>query len=63
MEKYAADTLARLRQEFRAAHAKGTAALRSGDYEALGEAIDAERKLIDQQKLLLDAHLQVSRRR
>jgi hypothetical protein len=40
------ETLRRLRKEFRAAHAKGTAALKSGDYHALGEAIDAERKLM-----------------
>jgi len=34
--------LSRLRKAFRAAHAKSTAAMKSGDYRALGEAIDAE---------------------
>jgi hypothetical protein len=53
------ETLRRLRREFRAAHAKGTAALKSGDYVALSEAIDAERKLVDQQKSLVEAHLRV----
>src|ERR1051325_1507475 len=54
------DALRRMRKEFRAIHAKGTAALRAGDFDALGEAIDAERKLIDQQKSLLKAHLRLS---
>jgi hypothetical protein len=53
------ETLRRLRREFRAAHAKGTAALKSGDYVALSEVIDAERKLVDQQKSLVEAHLRV----
>jgi len=57
------ETLRRLRQEFRAAHAKGTAALKAGDYQALGEAIDAERKLVDQQKSLVNAHMRALRKR
>lgn len=63
MGKGPVDTLRRLRKEFKAAHAKGTEALRSGDYVALGEVVDAERKLIEQQKLLVDAHLRVCRKR
>jgi hypothetical protein len=63
MEKGPVETLRRLRKEFRAIHAKGTAALRAGDYNALGEAIDAERKLVDQQKSLVEAHMQMCRKR
>jgi len=63
MEKAPVETLRRLRKEFRAAHAKGTAALNSGDYQALGEAIDAERKLVDQQKSLVNAHMRALRKR
>ncbi len=48
MGKGPGDTIGRLRKEFRAAHVKGMAALRSGDYKALDEAIGAERTLIDQ---------------
>ena len=57
------DALRRLRKEFRAIHAKGTAALRAGDYDALDEAINAERKLVDQQKSLVEAHLRLCRKR
>ena len=59
MGKGPVETLRQLRKEFRAAHAKGTAALKSGDYQALSEAIDAERKLVDQQKSLVEAHMRV----
>ena len=38
MGKSPVETLRRLRKEFRAAHAKGTAPLKSGDYVALSEA-------------------------
>ena len=55
--------LSRLRKAFRAAHAKSTAAMKSGDYRALGEAIDAERKLVDEQKSLIDAHMRALRKR
>jgi len=61
MGKSPVETLRRLRKEFRAAHAKGTAPLKSGDYVALIEAIDAERKLVDRQKLLVDAHMRACR--
>jgi hypothetical protein len=47
------ETLKTLKAEFDAAHVKGMAALRSGDYAALGKAIDAERRLIDKQRSLL----------
>jgi hypothetical protein len=63
MGKGPIETLRRLRQEFRAAHAKGTGALKAGDYRALGEAIDAERKLVDQQKSLVNAHMRALRKR
>ena len=55
--------LSRLRKAFRAAHAKSTAAMKSGDYRALGEAIDAERTLVDQQKSLVDAHMRGARQK
>jgi len=38
-------------------------ALRSGDYQAFGEAIETERKLFEQQKSLVDRHLRVFRKR
>jgi len=57
------ETLRRLRKAFRAAHAKSTAAMKSGDYRALGEAIDAERTLVDQQKSLVDAHMRGARQK
>ena len=63
MGKAPVETLRRLRKEFGAAHAKGTAALNSGDYQALGEAIDAERKLVNEQKSLVDAHMRALRKR
>jgi hypothetical protein len=47
------DTLKTLKAEFDAAHAKGMAALRSGDFDSLRKAIDAERRAIDQQRALL----------
>ena len=56
-------TLRRLRKEFKAAHAEGIAALKSGDYRAFDEAIKAERKIIDQQKSLFDAHMRARDRR
>jgi hypothetical protein len=63
MWKEPRETLRSLRKQFRAAHAKGTAALNAGDYGAFGEAIDAERKLIAQQKSLVNAHLRVCQKR
>jgi hypothetical protein len=63
MGKEPRETLRDLRKEFRAAHAKGTAALNAGDYGALAEVIDAERKLIAQQKSLVNAHLRVCQKR
>jgi hypothetical protein len=56
-------TLMRLRKEFKAAHAKGMAALKSGDYRAFDEAINAERKIFDQQKSLFAAHMRARDRR
>ena len=63
MAKGPIETIRRLRKEFRAAHTKGTAALNSGDYQALGKAIDTERKLVEQQKSLVEAHLRVFKKR
>jgi len=57
------EIIKRLRKEFRAAHVKGMNALRSGDYQAFGEAIETERKLFEQQKSLVDRHLRVFRKR
>jgi len=39
------------------------ATLRSGDYQALGEAVEMERKLFDQLKSVMDPHLRVFRKR
>lgn len=45
----------RRKQQFAAAHVKGMEALRTKDYDALGDAILEERKLIQQQALLVKA--------
>ena len=37
----------RLKKDFDAAHAAGMNALKSGDYDALSKAIEAEEKVID----------------
>ena len=37
--------------------------MKSGDYHALGKAIDTERKLVEQQKSLVEAHLRVFNKR
>jgi hypothetical protein len=39
--------------QFKAAHRKGMAALKTGDYRALGDAINRERELIDEQTSII----------
>jgi hypothetical protein len=43
-----------LRREFRVAHEDGMAALVNSDYDALGDAIQRERKIIVRQKNLIE---------
>jgi hypothetical protein len=44
-----------LKAQFDDAHAKGMAALKDGDYKALGEAIDRERAITEEQATLIPA--------
>ena len=43
------------REKFAAAHVKGMRALQTHDYDALGEAILEERKIIEEQAVLVQA--------
>ena len=59
MARRKANTIAsgikRRRQQFAAAHDKGMRALRTHDYDSLGEAILEERKIIEEQAALVQA--------
>ena len=46
--------IATLRKKFKRVHDKGLAALKSGDYNALGDAIRAERDMIRSQRKLIE---------
>lgn len=47
--------VARLKKRFRRAHHEGMSALETGDYAALGKAIERERDIIDEQTVMLRA--------
>lgn len=55
--------VATLRKKFKRVHEKGVAALEAGDFNALGEAIDAERDIIRSQKKLIEESTRGPRRR
>ena len=45
----ATTTVVALKRQFDAAHRHGTEALAHGDYDAFGEAVDAEKAIIEEQ--------------
>ena len=48
----------RLANEFAAAHREGVEGLRTGDYARLGAAVERERRLIMEQRTMIEMHLE-----
>lgn len=46
-----------LKADFDAAHRKGMKGLATGDYDAMAEAVDAERQILAEQSAIIDDHL------